>query len=96
MSLNHWRALYVNVNNMTYFDSLGVGHIPKEIEKFIRNKNIFSNIYRMQAYDSIMCLYFCIGFIDFMLKVISLLDLTNLFSPNEYEKNAKIILKYFN
>ena len=96
MSLNHWRALYVNVNNMTYFDSLGVGHIPKKIEKFIRNKNILTNIYRMQAYDSIMCLYFCIGFIDFMLKVISLLDLTNLFSPNEYEKNAKIILKYFN
>ena len=43
-----------------------------------------------------MCGYFCIGFIDFMLKGISLLDYTNLFSPNEYEKNDKIILRYFN
>ena len=42
-----------------------------------------------------MCGYFCIGFIDFMLKGISLLDYTNLFSPNEYEKNDKIILRYF-
>ena len=41
-----------------------------------------------------MCGYFCIGFIDFMLKGKSLLDYTNLFSPNDYEKNDKIILKY--
>ena len=39
--------------------------------------------------------YFCIGFIDFMLKSKSLLDYTNLFSPNNYENNNKIILKYF-
>ena len=49
----------------------------------------------MQAYESITCGYFCIGFIDFMLKDKSLLDYTNLFSPNEYKKNDKIILKYF-
>ena len=49
----------------------------------------------MQAYDLIMCGYFCIGFIDFMLKGKSLLDYTNLFSPNDYEKNDKIKLKYF-
>ena len=49
----------------------------------------------MQAYDLIMCGYFCIGFIDFMLKGNSLLDCTNLFSPNDYEKNDKIKLKYF-
>ena len=57
------------------------------------NKNIITNIYRIQAYDSIMCGYFCIGFVDFMLKGKSLLDYTNLLSPNE--KNDKIILKYF-
>ena len=91
----HWIALYVNDNNVTYFDSFGVEHISKEIRRFIGNKNIISNSYRIQAYDSIMCGYFCIGFIDFMLKVKSLLDYTNLFSPNEYEKNGKIILKYF-
>ena len=58
------------------------------------NKNII-NIYRIQTYDSIMCGYFCIGFIDLMLKGKSLLEYTNLFSPNDYEKNDKIILKYF-
>ena len=49
----------------------------------------------MQAYDSIMCEYICIRFIDFMLKSKSLLDYTNLFSRNEYEENDKMILKYF-
>ena len=88
-------SFYVNGNNVTYFDSFEVEHIPKEIKKFIGNKNI-TNIYRTQAYDSIMCGYFCIGFIDFMFKGKSLLDYTNLFSPNDYEKNDKIILKYFN
>ena len=51
-----------------------------------------TNIYRIQAYDSIMCWYFCTGFIDFMLKGKSLLGHTNLFSPNENKKNGKIIL----
>ena len=54
-----------------------------------------TNVYIIQACDSIMCGYFCIGFIDFMVKGKSLLEYTNLFSPNEYEKNDKIILKYF-
>ena len=87
--------LRYNNNNVTYFDSFGDDHIPKEIKKFIGNKNTITNIYRTEAYDSIMCGYFCIGFIDFMLKGKSLLHYTNLFSPNDYEKNDKIILKYF-
>ena len=61
----HWVALYVH--NVTYFDSFGVEYVPKEIRTFINNKNIRTNIFRIQAYDSIMCGYFCIGFIDFML-----------------------------
>ena len=84
-----------NNNNVTYFGSFGVEHIPKEIKKFIGNKNIITNIYRIQAYNSIMCGYFWIGFIDFMLKSKSLLDYTNIFSPNDYDKNDQIILKYF-
>ena len=64
----HWIALYVNNNNLTYFDSFVAEHIPKEIKEFIGNKNIITNIYRLQAYDSIICGYFCIGFTDFMLK----------------------------
>ena len=65
----HWVALYVqnNNNNVIYFDSFGVEHIPKEIRAFINNKNIKTNIFRIQAYDSIICGYFCIGFIGFML-----------------------------
>ena len=85
----------LNDNSVTYFDSFGIVHIPKEIKKFIGNENVVTNIYRIQADDLIMCGYFCIGFIDFMLKGKSLLDYTNLFSPNDYEKHDKIILKYF-
>ena len=55
-------------NSVTYFDSFGVEHIPKEIKTFISNRNIISNIVRMQAYDSLICGYCRIGFIDFMLK----------------------------
>ena len=87
--------MYVNDSNVTYFYSFGVEHIPKEIRKFIGNKNIITNIYRIQAYDSIIYGHFCIGFIDFMLKGKSLLDYTNLVSPNDYEKNDKITRKYF-
>ena len=83
----------MNANNIIYFDSFGVKHIPKQIKKLIENKNIITNIYRIQAYDSIMCGYFCIGFVDFMLKGKSLLDYTNLLFPNDYEKNDKTILK---
>ena len=81
--------------DVTYFNRFGAEYIPKEIKNFIGNKNIETNIYRIQAFDSIMCGYFCIGFMDFMLKGKILLDHTNLFSPKEYEKNDKIILKYF-
>ena len=76
----HWIALSENAKNVTYFDSFGVENIPKEIRKFIGNNNITTNIYRIQGYDSILCGYFCIGFIDFMLKGRSLLEYTNLFS----------------
>ena len=64
----HWIALFVKLKYTIYFDSFGIEHIPKEINKFIGNKNIKSNIFRIQAYDSIMCGYFCIEFINYMLK----------------------------
>ena len=72
----HWVVLWVNNNNVTYFDPFGV-----EIKKFINNKNIKTNIFRVQAYDSIMYEYFCIGFIGFMLAGKKLTDYTNLFFP---------------
>ena len=68
--------MYVNDDNVTYFDSFGAEHIPAETTKFIGNKNVVTNIYRIQAYDSIMCGYFYIGFIGFMLKRKSLLEYT--------------------
>ena len=95
----HWVALYVHGNDgrascdATYFDSFGVEYIHKSKSSY-QTKNIITNIYRIQAYNSIIYGYFSIGFIDFMLKGKSLLDYTNLFSPNKYEKNDKIILKY--
>ena len=91
----HWVALHVDNNNVTYFDSFGVEHIPKEMRTFINNKNIKTNIFRIQAYDSVMCGYFCIGFIDFMLAGKTLTEFTNLFSPNNFKKNDDIILNYF-
>ena len=74
----HWIVLYA-LNNVTYFDSFGAEHIPKEIKKFVGNKNIKPTIFRIQAYDSVMCGYFCIRFINFIPKRKSITDFTNLF-----------------
>ena len=75
--------------------ALELNIFQKKSKKIIGNKNIITSIFGIQAYYSIMCEYFCIGFIYFMLKGKILLDYTNLFSPNDYEKNSRIILKYF-
>ena len=87
--------MYVQNDDVIYFDSFGVEHIPKEIRTFISNQNIKTNIFRIQAYDSIMCGYFGIGFINFMLAGKTLTEFTNLFSPNNFKRNGDIILKYF-
>ena len=90
--------MYVKNNDITYFDSFGVEHIPIEIKAFIGrssfsallNKSIKTNIFRIQAYDSIMCGYFCISFIYFMLARKTLTKYTN-----NFKKNDDIILNYF-
>ena len=91
----HWIALYFNRSEIVYFDSFGVEHVPEEIKEFIGNKIITANIFRVQAKDSIMCGYFCIEFIDFMLAGKKLTDLTSMFSLYDFKKNDKIILSYF-
>ena len=91
----HWIALYVNNKTVTYFDSFRIEHIPNEVKTFISNRNIISNIYRIQYHDLVMSGYFCIGFIDCMFIGKSLTDYTNLFSPNNFKKNNDIILNYF-
>ena len=88
----HQVALYVRNNNVTYFDSFGVEHIPKEIKTFINNKNIKKYIFRIQTYDSLMCGYFCVGFIDFIVAGKTLTEFTNyFFSPNNLNKKEMII-----
>ena len=82
-------------NEVIYFDSFGVEHIPKEIKKFIGNKYIKTNIFRLQADDSIMCRYFCIEFINYMLDGKSLIDFASLFSPHDFKKNDKTIEQLF-
>ena len=75
----------MNGNNIIILESFGVENIPKEIKSFIGKKYIITNIYRMQAYDLIMRRYFCIVFINFMLKGKRLLDYTS----SENLKNLK-------
>ena len=86
---------FVKKNEIVYFDSFGIEHIPEEIKEFIGNKNKKANIFQTQANDSVMCGYFCIGLIDFMFAEKTLTDYTNLFSPYDYDKNDQIILSYF-
>ena len=91
----HWIALFCNKNEIVYFDSFCVEHVPDEIKEFIRNKNIIANIFRVQANNSVMCGYFCIGFIDFIVAGKKLIDFTSMFSPYDFKKNDEIILHYF-
>ena len=91
----HWIALFCNGNEIIYFDSFGVEHVPEEIKEFIGHKNIKTNIFQVEANNSIMCGYFCIGFIDFMLVGKKLTDFTNIISPHDFKKNDNIILRYF-
>ena len=63
-----------------FFDSFGVDHVCKEIKRLIENE-MKTNICRPQVNNSIMCGYFCIEFIDFMLAGKTLVDYASLFSP---------------
>ena len=96
----HWFVIFINEDEVIYFDSFGVEYIPKEIMKRIEhgslgNKNIKTTIFRIQDNNSIMCGYFCILFIEYMLQDETLTDFTNLFSPWNFEKNDEIIKRYF-
>ena len=86
----HWIALFVKPKYVVYFDSFRIEHIPKEIENAISNKEIKVNIFRIQAYDSIMC-----GYFYHMFDGKSLIDFTSLFSPYNFKKNDQIIKRIF-
>ena len=72
-----------------------IEYIPQEVLNNIRYKSITQNIFRIQSDDSVVCGFYCIDFIEYMLSGKTFLDYTNLFSPNDYKKNGKIIYKYF-
>ena len=92
----HWIALYVKNNEVTYFDSFGIEHVPKDTKRFIEHKNTKTNIFRIQADNSIMCGYFCIGFIDFRFAGKSLINFTSLFFPYDFKKIIKLFLLLLN
>ena len=89
-----WVLLFIDRNGGVYRDSFGIEHIPQEVLNNFRDKSITHNLFRIQDSYSIMCRLFCIDFIEYMLAGKTLLDHTNLFSPNDYKKNNKIICKY--
>ena len=80
------RELHLKKDEVIYFDSFDVEYIPKEIMERIGNKNTKTSIFRIQDNNLIMCGYFCILFIEYMLKDKTLTDFTNLFSPWNFEK----------
>ena len=91
----HWIALFWNRSEIVYSDSFGVEHVSEEIKEFVGNKNIIANIFGVQANNSVIFGYVCIGFIDFMLASKKLTDFTSMSSPNEFKKNDSIILSCF-
>ena len=87
----HWVSLFIGRNTAVHFDSFGIEYILQEVLNKIRDKSITHNIFRIQDDDSIMYEFCCTAFIDYMPAGKTLLDYTNLFSPNDYKKNDKII-----
>ena len=90
-----WVDLFCNRSEILYFDSFGVENVPEEIKDFIRHKNLKANFFRVQANNSIMWRYFCIGFIDFMFAGKKLTNFTSMFSPRDFAENDDIILSHF-
>ena len=83
------------ISDLNGEEIVGSFYVPKETKRFIAHKDIKTNVFRIQACNSIICGYFCIGFIDFMFAGRSLIDFSSWFSPYDFDKNDKIILDYF-
>ena len=88
-------SLFIDRYTAVYFDSLTIEYIPQEVLNKVRDKSVTHNIFRIQDNESIRCGLFCIAFIEYMFVGKILLDNTNLFSPNDYKKNDKVIYKSF-
>ena len=90
---NRWELQQIAFNRSSAINTLNELKIFQK--KFENSKKTKMSWQISMEYKHIICGYFCIEFVDFMLKGKSLLDSTNLFSLNEFEKNDKIIPKYF-
>ena len=88
----YWIILFCNKSETVYFDSFVVEHVFEEIKEFVGNKNVIVNIFQVQANNSIMCGYICIGFIGIMLAGQKLIDFMSMFSPCDFKKSDNIIL----
>ena len=91
----HWISLFIDRNTAVYLDSFGIEYIPQEVLNKIRDKSITHNIVTIQDDNSVMCGFYCIALREYILAGKTLLDYTNLFSPNHYKKNENVIYKYF-
>ena len=78
--------VFFNKNEIVYFDSFGVEHVPEEIKKFIGNINKKAYNFWVHTNDSVMYRYFCMGFIEFMLAGKKLTDYISLLSPHDLKK----------
>lgn len=78
-----------------YFDSFGIEYIQKEVLGKIKDKSITHIIFIIESDNSIMCGFYCITLIEYMIAKKTLLDYTNSFSPNDYQVNDEVIYKYF-
>ena len=87
----HWVLLFIDRNLAVYYDSFQIDYILQEVLNKIKDKSIPHNIFRIQYNESIMCGCHCIAFIEYMFSGKTLLDYTNLISPNNYKRNDKIM-----
>ena len=67
MKKTHWVSLFINKNITVYFDSFGIEYIPQEVLNEISDKSITHNMVRIQDDKSIMCRFYWIAFIEYML-----------------------------
>ena len=92
----YWVSLFIDRNTVVHFDSFRIEYIPQEVLIKIKKKIITHNRFRIPEDESVMCGFYCIAFIEYVLAGKSLLGYINLFSANDYKKNCKVVIyKYF-
>ena len=88
-------SLFIGRNISCILLSFGIEYNPQEVLNKARDKSITYNISGIQGNESIMCGFYCIAFIEYVLAGKTLLDYTKSFPLNDYKNNDKIIHKYF-